>query len=143
MFSWLKNSDVAVTDLIGWQSPWQRRSSSRCRLLWKRRKRSQEARCKCTHTCTCHWNHCSLSRWVQVLLHIYVGLFLGLGAPALLCGLVSWFRCSCIVMWACFFEILFCFSTSLSIVGNLGFTYLGKVRHSSRKSSATHSYQCV
>ena len=119
-FHGYKNSDVAVTDLIVWQSPWQRQLSSRCRLLWKRRKRSQEARCKCTHTCTCHWNHCSLSRWVQVLLHHYVGLFLGLGAPAL-------------------FEILFCFSTSLSVVGNLGFPYLGKVRHSSRKSRTSHS----
>ena len=33
------------------------------------------------------------------------------------------------------------FSTSLSLGGNLG--YLTLVRHSSRKSSATHSYQCV
>ena len=32
---------------------------------------------------------------------------------------------------------------SLSLAGNLGHLIWGWVRHSSRKSSATHSYQCV
>ena len=43
-----------------------------------------------------------------------------------------------------FFSVLFiiiCFITLLSLAGNSG--RLTRVRHSSRKSSATHSYQCV
>ena len=39
------------------------------------------------------------------------------------------------------YNILFYFNASLSFVGNSG--RLTWVRHSSRKSSATHSYQCV
>ena len=40
-----------------------------------------------------------------------------------------------------FFFFFLVFSTSLSLVGNSG--RLTWVRHSSRKSSASHSYQCV
>ena len=41
----------------------------------------------------------------------------------------------------CTHFLFFYFSTSLSLGGNLG--HLTLVRHSCRKSSATHSYQCV
>ena len=44
--------------------------------------------------------------------------------------------CVCVCVCVCV-----CFSTSLSVARNLG--RLTWIRHSSRKSSATHSYRCV
>ena len=70
------------------------------------------------------------------------------------CGCLFVCCCCCCLVWfgVFFFQFYFFsfflffffssfFITSLSLAGNAG--RLTRVRHSSRKSSATHSYQCV